>query len=289
MRKKIFFLKYITPQQAKSLLILLLILLIVQASYWLLIRYYSQTVTWSFKQEETLRLQRRIDSAQQELAKKKNQLKPFNPNFITDEKGHFLEMSLEEIDRLHAFRAQDKYVNSPEEFQQVTQVSDAWLQKYSPYFKFPDWVNKRNSSATNHMPRATLKLSTTDINKATKEDLMQIRGIGEVFAQRILDEREKFQGFVSMKQLEHIHNISPEAVRELKRNFRIQKISIQKININTASVEQLSKLPYLNSHFARQIVILRSKQSEPLQIEDIKKINGFPIEKLEIIALYLEF
>ena len=55
-------------------------------------------------------------------------------------------MSIEEIDRLHSFRKKNKYVNSIEEFQELTKMSDSLLNKISPYFKFPDWVVKRESA-----------------------------------------------------------------------------------------------------------------------------------------------
>jgi hypothetical protein len=53
-------------------------------------------------------------------------LYPFNPNFITDFKGYKLGMSVQEIDLLE-YRKGNKYVNSPKEFQAVTQVSDSLL------------------------------------------------------------------------------------------------------------------------------------------------------------------
>ena len=40
-------------------------------------------------------------------------------------------MSVEEIDRLRAYRKQNKFVNSAEKFQKVTKVSDSLLSKLS--------------------------------------------------------------------------------------------------------------------------------------------------------------
>lgn len=51
-------------------------------------------------------------------------------------------MSLEELDRLRAFLEKDDWINSLADFQRVTGVSDSLLKEISPYFKFPDWVNK---------------------------------------------------------------------------------------------------------------------------------------------------
>jgi hypothetical protein len=45
-------------------------------------------------------------------------------------------MSVQEIDRLVKYRKGNKYVNSPKEFQAVTQVSDSLLNVITPYFKF---------------------------------------------------------------------------------------------------------------------------------------------------------
>ena len=75
--------------------------------------------------------QSEIDSLASLQHHKKYEIQPFNPNFITDYKGYVLGMSIEEIDRLHAFRKTNKYVNSAKEFQQVTQVSDSFLKYIS--------------------------------------------------------------------------------------------------------------------------------------------------------------
>lgn len=296
MRMKSFlhkYLPYITPQQAKGLFGLLFLLVFSQIIWWYFDSKVNQTVDNGFDEKQTLLIQKKIDSIQNLVKEEKEKIQPFNPNFITDYRGSLLEMSVQEIDRLHAFRATGKYVNSIKEFQQVTKVSDQWIEKYSLYFKFPDWVTNKNqadkSSYQNYSSENKVAVSTTDINKASFEDFKAIRGIGDVLAQRIIDERTQLGGFVSMKQIDFIRNLSPEAAREVKKVFKVSSKSINRINVNQSSIEQLARVPYINSHIARQIVILRSKQSEPLQLEDLKKINNFPIEKIEIIALYLDF
>ncbi len=91
--------------------------------------------------KELDKFQKEIDSLKMvEIENSKPKIYPFNPNYITDYKGYTLGMSVEEIDRLLEFRKQDKWINSAEQFQQVTQVSDSLLNAISPYFKFPEWV-----------------------------------------------------------------------------------------------------------------------------------------------------
>jgi len=93
-------------------------------------------------------LQAHIDTLKQAALKKDSVIiYPFNPNFISDYKGYTLGMSTDEIDRLHAFRKKNKFVNSPKEFQQLTHVSDSLLGIISPYFKFPEWTKKKKRPA----------------------------------------------------------------------------------------------------------------------------------------------
>jgi hypothetical protein len=74
-----------------------------------------------FTSSQWLAIQHEIDSLKKATVEKKYEIKPFNPNFITDYKGYILGISVEELNRLQAFRNQGKYVNSAKEFQQVTQ------------------------------------------------------------------------------------------------------------------------------------------------------------------------
>lgn len=233
-----------------------------------------------------------IDSLKEQKANYKAKIYPFNPNFITDFKGYKLGMSIEEIDRLLAYRKQNKFVNSAKEFQAVTKISDSLLKAISPYFKFPDWVNNKNSSFktftnTDYTKKETLKI--LDINEASKEDLMKINGIGDKISDRILEQKQKYGAFVSMEQMEDVWGLSPEVIEKLKSHFNISvKPNVKKININNASVKELSQFPFFGYQLAKEIVTYRTMKGD-IKIEELSKVKGFPVEKIKIIALYLEF
>jgi DNA uptake protein ComE-like DNA-binding protein len=201
-------------------------------------------------------------------------------------------MSVEEIDRLLAFRKQNKFVNSASEFQAVTKVSDSLLKAISPYFKFPDWVkNKKNNYQPfeNKNYSKAEKVIVLDINEATKEDLMKVYGIGDKISDRILTEKEKYGGFVSMEQMQFVWGLSPEVIENLNKYFEVKSApKIKRININNASVKELSQFPFFKYALAKDIVIYRSMNGD-IKTEDLSKIKGFPIDKIKIIALYLEF
>ncbi|MCA6423408.1 MAG: helix-hairpin-helix domain-containing protein [Flavobacterium sp.] len=279
-----------SKSQRIGIILLFLIIVILQGIYFFVDLKPSENT----KKEKTTWLanQNIIDSVKLQQANYKPTIYPFNPNFITDFKGYKLGMSVEEIDRLLAFRKQNKFVNSASEFQAVTKVSDSLLKAISPYFKFPDWVqNKKNNYQ--HFEKKNdskaEKVIILDINEASKEDLMKVYGIGDKISDRILTEKEKYGAFVSMEQMNDIWGLSTEVIENLNKHFKVKSApKIKRININNASVKELSQFPFFRYALAKDIVIYRSMNGD-IKTEDLSKIKGFPIDKIKIIALYLEF
>ncbi|HLV52034.1 MAG TPA: helix-hairpin-helix domain-containing protein, partial [Flavobacterium sp.] len=279
-------LPYFSNKQRRALVVFVVIIVLLQFVILIAKSKSFSNETADYKVDVATQLQ--IDSLKQ-LALKKYDLQPFNPNFINDYKGFKLGMTTAQIDKLLKFRSTGKYVNSAAEFQQVTGVSTELLDKISPYFKFPEWTQNKKSN-TYIENSAPVVLKNIDLNKATVEDLVAIKGIGDYYANAIINEREKLGGFVSIHQIDFIKGLRPEAVKILKQNTSIKvAATIIKVNVNTASKEDLAKIPYITSYLAREIVVYRSKQENPLKIEDLEKINNFPLDKLKIIKLYLAF
>ena len=118
---------------------------------------------------------------------------------------------------------------------------------------------------------------------------MKVYGIGEGLSKRILEQREKLGAFVSMDQMKLIWGLSPEVIEKLNQSFVIKSKPIaKKIRINELSVKGLSQFPYFRYNLAKEIVTYRSMNGD-IKIEDLSKIKGFPVENINIIALYLEF
>lgn len=254
----------------------------------------SSVVTLSKEEQNWLAVQTEIDSIKSVQAEEQGRIYPFNPNFITDYKGYKLGMSLVQIDKLHQYRAKNKYVNSAEEFQKLTGVSQDWMKKYAPFFKFPDWVSKSNakkSSQNEIVQNSTIKKHTVkDINTATQEDLEEVFMIGEKLAQRIITERTKLGSFVSMNQLSFIWGISEEALQDLNKKFTVKNTAlINRVQINDASIKELAQFPYFNYSIAKNIVTYRSMHGDIKNSEDLTNVKQFPIDKIKIIALYLDF
>ena len=63
--------------------------------------------------------------------------------------------------------------------------------------------------------------SLININKATKEELMKLPGIGESKAKKIIEYRENNGKFISIEELKKISGISEEVYNQIKELVRI--------------------------------------------------------------------
>lgn len=282
-----------TKEQRTGILLLFMIIIILQCVHYF--GDFSNSTSSDSKKQKWMALQAGVDSMKNIDKNKVKIIYLFNPNFITDYKGYKLGMSVAEIDRLLEFRKANKFVNSASEFQTVTQVSDSLLKTMQPLFKFPDWVNKKRqlSQFKNFSEKAFAKkekIIILDINLATKEDLIKVYGIGEAISTRILKHKEVIGGFVSMEQMQDVWGLTPEVIENLNKGFKIGAVpNIKKIDINNTSLKELSQFYYFRYALAKEIVTYRSMNGDFKNIEDLTKINGFPVDKAKIITLYLVF
>jgi len=270
-----------TKQQRSGVFLLLLLIVVLQCVYFF-VDFSSEDVLSDVDKQKITTFQKEIDSLALIQQNKKYEVKPYNPNFITDYKGYVLGMSEDEIDRLHQFRKMNKYVNSAKEFQQVTQVSDSLLIVMSPKFKFPDWVTKQRS-----YKKASASYQR-DLNKAEAKDIHKATLLEYKLAYRIVNFRKKINGFVSLEQLKDVYGLSKEEVVKVQQKFVLKSIpDIKKINVNLASVSELSSLAYINEYLANNIVDERVLREGFKNLDELRFVSKFPVEKLERIKLYL--
>lgn len=279
-----------SKKQRSGIFLLLLLIISLECIYFF-VDFSTDEV--NVDSNELKLFQKEIDSLKLVgIEKNKTKLLPFNPNYITDYKGFTLGMTNEEIDRLLNFRKQNKWINSAKEFQEVTKISDSLLLVISPYFKFPEWVNNNESITTSTFVVDTKPKNfdqKQDLNTATAQQLQKINGIGEVLSERIIKYRNRFSGgFIDDIQLTDIYGLSPEVIERITNQFTVKTPSeINKININKASADELVTVQYIDYEIAHYIIEERTLREGFKSLDELTKVKDFPVNKIEIIKLYL--
>ncbi len=275
--------------QRNGVLFLAIIIITLQLLYFFV--DFSDDNSTDFNTEEISRFQQEIDSLKAiQLEVKKPKIFPFNPSFISDFKGYQLGMSTKEIDRLLQHRANGNYINSISEFQQITKVSDSLLAIISPHFKFPDWVNNKKTR-TNFAIKvsSTNNSNETALNSTTVNDLIKVTGVGNVLGNRIINYRNKLGGFSLNEQLYEVYGLESKVATRILERFKIENPPlIQKINLNEATFKEVLAIVYIDYQLTKKIFAYRDEVAEIQSLEELKKIEGFPLEKFDRIALYLK-
>ena len=279
-------------QERSGIFFLLLLIVLVQIVFWL---YSRLKVNGNEPMILNYEVQSKIDSLKSRQAQKDSiKIYPFNPNFITDYKGYTLGLSLDEIDRLHEFRNQGKFVNSKEEFQQVTGVSDSLLNKISKSFKFPEWTQfSKIKEQEDFISKAFSKkeISSTsigDLNSVTAQELKLIKGIGDKLSERIVKFRDRLGGFLINDQLNDVYGLDPEVAQRVLQRYKVLKApQVQKIDLETATVGELAKLVYIPRSVAENIVAYRELNGGIDSFDELLQIENFPADRIDRIPLYL--
>ncbi len=288
-----------SKQQRNGIFLLLLLITIFQCAY-----FFTEANLANDSLEKEMALNSQdlyVFETEIEALKKirteasKPKIYPFNPNFITDFKGYSLGMTTKEIDRLLYYRKQSKWINSVKEFQKVTKVSDSLLAILSPNFKFPEWVTNpkkfNNSYSKTKNKNSTPKSfeEKIDLNTATAFQLKKVNGIGDKLSQRIIKYRNKQKGFHNTIELQEVYGLSSEVIIKIKNQFSIKSPRvINKINLNLSTRDELVTIRYIDYDIAFNIIEERTLRGGYKSIEDLKKVKDFPLNKFEIIKLYLQ-
>ena len=126
-----------------------------------------------------------------------------------------------------------------------------------------------------------------DINKADTIRLKKLRGIGSVFANRIVKYRELLGGYHSLHQLNEVYRLSPKAIQTLKGSVdTISLIPYRFLSIETANFKELLRHPYLNYRSVKAIMKMRESTS-PITSALLKTV--IDNDSYQKILPYIEF
>ena len=144
---------------------------------------------------------------------------------------------------------------------------------------------------TAEQPPATIykkdKQLVFNLNDADSLDLVQLYNIGPTFARRIIRYRTLLGGYVDIRQLWEVHGMDSARYNDIAPYLYADPADITKIDLNSATLEQLKRHPYLDYYQAKAIIQLRDASGSYRTTEDILKIPIIDNETYTHIAPYL--
>lgn len=164
-------------------------------------------------------------------------------------------------------------------------------------FKYTVLIAGNDSTATDSLNFEKDYEIRYDLNTVTKDELITIPGIGEKKAADILDYK-KTHGFSSKRDLMNIKGIGEKTYIKIEKYFyslsNEEELEISesvsettdhknpvKININNASVKELTELKGIGPIKAEKIITLRDELGHFTSIEDLLQVKGIGLKTLE--------
>lgn len=123
-----------------------------------------------------------------------------------------------------------------------------------------------------------------ELNTIDSTQWLTFRGIGPVFAGRIVAYREALGGFHSLSQLHEVYGLEAMDLGPLEARLTIDTTKLRKLHLDEASQATLEAHPYISRTLARFIVSYRHRHSEgfttPSALLESFTMNPKKLEKL---------
>ena len=128
---------------------------------------------------------------------------------------------------------------------------------------------------------------SVDINSADSTSYVSLPGIGPGFSKRIMNFRDKLGGFYKVEQVAETFGLPDSVFQKIKPLLKISGTELRKININTATNDELKAHPYIRWQLANVITEYKKQHGNFKELVDLKKIMVIDETTYQKILPYL--
>ena len=308
--------------------VLLLLLLFIVGSIGLIIFVGNQTTETSAVKSDSISKNKPTSFSRKEqlpiveTAEGKH-LFPFDPNTATAEELQQLGLAPFQVRNIIKYRSKGGVYHSPMDFARLYGLTRKQYRELEPYITIGDDYEPASTLASvqayiaqkeadkqaahaayeaykaqnTYKPnrgydrdtlRYPLKLKVGEhINLVTADttQLKKVPGIGSGWARAILNYGKRLGGYVAVGQLQEIEGFPEETLPY----FSIANPQTEKINLNTATLAQLRKHPYVNFYQAKAICDYRRLKGKLTSLLQLHLLKDFTPEAIERLQPYIAF
>jgi competence protein ComEA len=236
--------------------------------------------------------------------KKENKRFKFNPNTITDEEWLSLGLSVKQVKIIRKYLDKGGSFKNPTDVLKIKYVNESLWNELIPYIEIEEpkaeeikrYTFTKDTSAAALAEKAKenterlnelRKTLNFEFNTCNRFNLKQLNLIDSVTIEKLLRYKNGLGGFINLTQLYELEGIDTTNFSKLKSHLSLDVQSVKTININTCSVLQLNKHPYLSYNVATALVNYRNAHGKFEKIADLKKCMAMNDNLLKKIAPYL--
>lgn len=234
-----------------------------------------------------------------------NDYTPANQKYSSKSEVFFFDPNTASIDEWRRLGVREKTANTiqkyiskggkfykPEDIKKIWGLSEKDAERLIPYVsikeikrEYPQYEKKEFAEKVNYTAKNTIQ--KVDINSADTTQYIALPGIGSKLSKRIIAFREKLGGFYSIDQIGETYLLPDSTFQKIKPYLVVDSKAIKKMNINSASVEEMKSHPYLRYNTANAIFKYRQQHGSFNSVDEIKKIMTVDDDLYKKIFAYL--
>jgi competence protein ComEA len=219
----------------------------------------------------------------------------FDPNSLPAEGWKKLGLHEKTIHTIQNYLAKGGHFYKPEDLEKVYGLYKDQYERLVPFVRIKpnaekgqnNYGIKDRSESKNTSPDKSSRNMLIDINMADTNAFISLPGIGNKLASRIINFRDKLGGFYSVDQVGETYGLPDSTFIKIKPLLLMQSTELKKININTATKDELKTHPYIRWNLANAIIEYRNQHGQFSSLEDLKKITLITEELYEKMSPYL--
>jgi len=187
----------------------------------------------------------------------------FDPNTASNDNFAKLGLSEKQVNTIRNYQNKGGKFNGKEDFKKMYGLTNDQFNQLEPYLFIQKEIKIEKKTENSAF------VSIIEINSATADQLVEIKGIGKYTADEIIKYRLKLGGFANLEQLQEIKAIKKESYDNFVKNLSINPKMVKKISLNFSEIEDFTAHPYFNYYQAKEIVKFRSTNGP---FKDIKQL-----------------
>lgn len=226
----------------------------------------------------------------------KARLFPFDPNTATTEQLKELGLRDRTVQILNNYRNKGGKFRKADDLQKIYSLRPEEFERLKPYIVISavepekkQYSNDQNGYAATPVREYSRKVTPIDINTADTTAFQSLYGIGSRLAARIVNFRSKLGGFYSIEQVGETYGVPDSTFKKIKPYLKLGETGASKMNINTATYDELNAHPYISSKMAYLVMKYRKENGGITSPDILKELISQTNDIYEKVLPYVAF
>lgn len=209
---------------------------------------------------------------------------PFDPNTADSNLLATIGFNRKQIAQIVNYRNAGGKFGVKNDFRKIYSVSDKDFKILENYILLPSEIILAAVDSLSENEIANFEL---EINTADSIDFIKLKGIGPVFAGRILSYRKKLGGFYDKSQLLEVYGLDTNRYFKIANHLIVDTSQVSRFDLNNASFNEFLKHPYFEYYLVKSIFNYKEAIGEFKSVEDLRQVNMVYDQLFEKINPYL--